>query len=106
MYAREAEEIAWKIRAARMEDEGSAHSEGSAEKAGLKLRKIERGFPSLANSKCKSGVTENPIPASGTIFGGHRLDFSGAQAQARFFENMALFVQPSDREAHRQGGRR
>ena len=34
-YAREAEEIARKLRAARMEDEGSAHAEDSAEKAGL-----------------------------------------------------------------------
>jgi hypothetical protein len=34
-YAREAEEIARKLRAARMEDEGSAHSEGSTEKAGF-----------------------------------------------------------------------
>jgi hypothetical protein len=28
-------------------------------------RKIERGFPSLANSKWKSGVTEKPIPGGG-----------------------------------------
>ena len=34
-YAREAEEIARKLRAARMEDEGSAHSEDSTEKAGF-----------------------------------------------------------------------
>ena len=34
-YSRESEEIARKLRAARMEDEGSAHAEDSTEKAGF-----------------------------------------------------------------------
>src|SRR5438105_10888997 len=34
-YAGEAEEIAGELRAARMDDEGSVHSQGSTEKAGL-----------------------------------------------------------------------
>ena len=41
-YAREAEEIAWKLSAVRMEDKGSAHSEGSAEKAGFEDDVVSR----------------------------------------------------------------
>ena len=48
-HAREAEEIAGKLRAARMEDEGSAHSEGSTEQTGFEDHVISRR--SLAGSR-------------------------------------------------------
>jgi hypothetical protein len=41
-YAREAEEIARKLRAARMEDEGSAHSESCTKKAGFENDIVSR----------------------------------------------------------------
>jgi hypothetical protein len=48
-YAREAEEIARKLRAARMDDEGSPHSERSTEKAGFEDDIVSRR--SLAGSR-------------------------------------------------------
>src|SRR5262249_47185283 len=41
-YAREAEQIGWKLRAPRMENEGSAPSKGYAEKAGFEDDIISR----------------------------------------------------------------
>src|SRR5262249_56901412 len=47
-YAGQAEEIARKLRAVRMDDEGSAHSEDSTEKAGLE--------DDIVSRRCLSGA--------------------------------------------------
>src|SRR5207247_855574 len=48
-YARETEEVAGELRAARMEDEGPAHSQGAAEKTGFEDHVVSRR--SLAGSR-------------------------------------------------------
>src|SRR5262245_31789476 len=63
-YAGEAEEIAWKLRAARMQDKGSAHSEGSAEKTGFEDHIISRrSLSGLGRRRCGRTGARPVVPS-------------------------------------------
>src|SRR5262245_13923057 len=63
-YAGQAEEIARKLRAIRMDDEGSAHSEDSTEKAGLEDDIVSRRSLSFARGRGCRGAGGRPVVLS------------------------------------------
>src|SRR5262245_23679574 len=63
-YARQAKKIAWKLGAARMEDKGSAHSEGSAEKTGFEDHIISRrSLSGLERRRCRRTGARPVVPS-------------------------------------------
>src|SRR5215471_3114033 len=63
-YAGEAKEIAWKLRAARMEDKGSAHSEDSAEKTSFEDHIVSRrSLSGLWRRRCRRACTGPVVPS-------------------------------------------
>jgi hypothetical protein len=63
-YAREAKEIGWKLRAAGMQNEGSAHSEDSTEQPGLEDNIIPRGCLTRRGRGLSSWGVRRPVVLS------------------------------------------
>src|SRR5205823_3267231 len=63
-HAREAEEIGWKLRAVRVEDEGSAHSEHSTEKARFEDDIVSRrSLAGFGSGRCREARARPVVPS-------------------------------------------
>ena len=63
-YAREAEQISWKLGAAGVQDEGSAHSQDSAEKAGFENDIVSRRRLARHRRRLCSRAVRRPVVLS------------------------------------------